>query len=252
MFTLHNGDCLEYMKSLQPENVVCISDPPYGIGWNTDYNFGIENSSAPYAKNMVRKSHEKIINDEVAFDPTPFLVYKTVILWGCNYFMDKLPSGSLLIWDKRANGGKAFMTEAEAAWCSKVGAVKMFTHCWQGFSRASENSQHYHPTQKPVALMGWCIENFTEVGDTVFDPFMGSGSTGVACMQLGRNFIGCELDPKYYSIAEKRIKSAALQPGLFTPSNNRVQRTGGESGQQSLFSAGEVLPAKVTRQSTRR
>ena len=109
-----------------------------------------------------------------------------------------------------------------------------------------------HPTQKPLRLMQWCIEQCTNNPQTIFDPFMGSGTTGVAAVQLQRNFIGCELEPEYFSIAEKRIKSAALQPGLFTPSNNRVQRTGGESGQQNLFSAGEVLPAKVTRQSTRR
>jgi DNA modification methylase len=72
-----------------------------------------------------------------------------------------------------------------------------------------------HKTQKPVSLMLWVLENYSKIGDTIFDPFMGSGTTGVACMQLGRNFIGCEIDPNYYAIAEKRIKEAASQQVMF-------------------------------------
>ena len=201
------------MKTLPSGSVdAVVTDPPYGIGWDTNYKFGIENSSAPYAKNMVRRGHAKIMNDDRDFDPSPFLHFPIVVLWGCNYYLDKLPAGGLFIWDKRAKDGKAFMSEAEAAWCSRRGAVKLFSHCWQGFSRASENSQHYHPTQKPVALMAWCMERAKiPVGATVLDPFMGSGTTGVACVQTGRNFIGIEIDPGYFAIAQRRIAEAQQQ-----------------------------------------
>ena len=212
--TLYLGDCLEVMKSIPDKSIdAVITDPPYGINWDTNYQFKLDNSSAKYAKNMTRKEHKKIVGDD-SFDPSLFLKYKTVVLFGCNYFLDKLPSGSLFVWDKRTKDGKAFMSQAEVAWCSKVGAVKMFSHCWQGFSRASENSQHYHPTQKPIAVMKWIIETTTQPGDTILDPFMGSGTTGVACVQTGRNFIGIEIDPGYFAIAEKRIKDAEQQMRL--------------------------------------
>jgi DNA modification methylase len=208
---LHLGDCLEVMKSIPDKSVdAVITDPPYGINWDTNYQFDLHNSSAEYAKNMKRKEHKRIAGDD-SFDPTPLFKYKTVVLFGCNYFMDKLPKGSLFVWDKRTKEGKAFMSEAEVAWSSKLGAVKMFSHCWQGFSRASENSQHFHPTQKPVAVMKWLIEKNTHEGDTILDPFMGSGTTGVACVQTGRNFIGIEIDEGYFKIAEKRIKDAQMQ-----------------------------------------
>ena len=83
--------------------------------------------------------------------------------------------------------------------------------------KKSENKdRRVHPTQKPISIMVQIIEYFTNKSDTIFDPFMGSGTTGVACVQLGRNFIGCEIDPDYFKIAEKRIREAELQPQLFT------------------------------------
>lgn len=99
--------------------------------------------------------------------------------------------------------------------------------------------------------MKWCL-GFIPENFTIFDPFMGSGSTGVAAIELGRKFIGCEINPEYYAIAEKRVKQAAQQPALMHVAQHSVQRTGGESGSQSsLFAVGDE-PAKVTRQSTRR
>lgn len=115
-----------------------------------------------------------------------------------------------------------------------------------------KDEDYVHPTQKPVALYEYLINTYTNFGETVLDITMGSGTTIIAAIRTGRKSIGIERDPKYFSIAEKRIKQAAQQPALFHATQQSVQRTGGESGQQSLFSAGEVLPAKVTRQSTRR
>lgn len=210
---LRLGDCLEILPTLPAGSVdAVITDPPYGIGWNTAYDFDLHNSSAPYAKNMARKRHKPIEGDNKPFDPSPLLrQFENLIIWGAQCFPEKLGRGSLLIWDKRDLTDRAYFSEAEAAWMSKGQSVRIFKHCWQGFSRASENSQHYHPTQKPVVLMQWCIELISKPGDTILDPFMGSGTTGVACVQLNRNFIGIEIDETYYRIAEKRIREAQLQ-----------------------------------------
>lgn len=208
--TLHLGDCLEYMKSMPDKSVdAVITDPPYGVKWDTDYNFDLHNSSAPYAKNMKRKEHAPIAGDDTPIDVNVLLRLGKVIVWGAQTLSH--PIGSLLVWDKRDLSNNAYFSEAEAAWMSTGKSVRIFKHTWQGFSRASENSEHYHPTQKPVAVMRWCVELISKSGDTVFDPFMGSGTTGVACMQLGRNFIGCEIDPNYFAIAEKRIRAAQAQ-----------------------------------------
>ena len=108
-----------------------------------------------------------------------------------------------------------------------------------------------HPSPKPLTLMRWLVLSMSAEGDTVLDPFMGSGSTGVACVQLGRFFIGCELKAEYMAIAESRIQSAVLSPSFFTPANTASSGRLDSSAQQALFSAGEVLPAK-SRGATRR
>ena len=115
----------------------------------------------------------------------------------------------------------------------------------------NENKGIDHPSPKPLRLMRWLIENSTNPDDIVFDPFMGSGTTGVAALQLGRRFVGCEINQKYFAIAESRIQSAALQPALLHVAQQSVQRTGGESGQQNLFTVGNPPPSKA-RGATRR
>lgn len=214
---IHHGDCYELLDSW-PSDAALVTDPPYGIAWNTGYDFGLANSSAPHAKNLVRKEHKPIAGDGKPFDPSPFLRFKSVCLWGCNYFMGKLPNGGLLVWDKRTESGKAFMSEAEAAWINRKGKVRMFSHCWQGFSRASENSQHFHPTQKPVAVLAWCLDVLGVKDGLVVDPFMGSGSLGVACHRAGLRYLGVEIDEEHYMTARERLKRETAQ-GLLNMSN---------------------------------
>lgn len=109
----------------------------------------------------------------------------------------------------------AFMSEAEAAWMNRGKSVRLVKHCWQGFSRASENSEHYHPTQKPVAVMAWCMDAAkVPEGATVLDPYMGSGTTGIACLRTGRNFIGVEKDPKHFKTACARLERECNQGAL--------------------------------------
>jgi site-specific DNA-methyltransferase (adenine-specific) len=222
-YTLHNGDCLEYMKSMQPASVDCVvTDPPYGMDADCDYS----RFSGGSGKDGRGSKHERIVGDDAPFDPTPFLGFREVILFGFNHFPSKLPAGGALVWLKRNNSAfGTFMSDAEIAWIKGRQGVHVFREVFAGSKRAIEAGVNayaasVHPTQKPIDLMMWCIEKVSKEGDTVFDPYMGSGTTGVACMKLGRKFIGCEIVPKYFAIAERRIKSAALQPGLFTPSNS--------------------------------
>ena len=205
--TIYHGDCREILPGLPKVDAV-ITDPPYGIAWNTDYS-AIKNSSRTVIRPSLsagghRKSYPAIKGDDGPFDPSPWLSFRTVVMWGANNFSDKLPRGGWLIWDKRDLSGGCFMSEAEGAWTNQVNSVRIFSHCWQGFSRASENSEHYHPTQKPVALMAWCIQKSKAEG-TILDPFMGSGTTLVAAKNLGRKAIGIEIEEKYCEISAKRL-----------------------------------------------
>jgi site-specific DNA-methyltransferase (adenine-specific)/modification methylase len=246
-YQLHNKDCAEVIPTLAEVSAV-ITDPPYGISYSPKQN----SSKAWGAKTFV--GDVVVRGDDKPFDPTPLLNFQVIVLCGANHFADKLPSSSeWIIWDKREGMTSNDFADCELIWTNGTGVARLFRHLWSGAIRASEKGiERVHPTQKPLALMRYLIEKYTQTDDIVFDPYMGSGTTGVAALQLGRRFIGCEIDPKYFAIAERRISQAAQQPALLHVAQQSVQRTGGESGQQNLFSAGEVLPAKVTAKSPRR
>ena len=197
------GDCLDVLPTLGKVDAV-ITDPPYGIGFNTDYRRftgGVSKQLFAYAA---------IINDDRPFDPAPFLhLGSTVVMFGANNFSDRLPKGSWLIWDKRCNGKPLMTSDGEAAWCNRGHGIYIYNHVWDGFLRGPEQgTKRVHPTQKPIALMAWIIEKYTKPGATVLDPFCGSGTTGVACVQTGRHFIGIEIDSTYADIARQRIERA--------------------------------------------
>ena len=149
------------------------------------------------------------------------------IIFGGNYYQLP-PVRGWLIWDKMQEHTSG---HAELAWSNLDLPVRVYR-----LSRIEAYSamNKQHPTQKPVSLMKWCL-GFIPENFTIFDPFMGSGSTGVAAIELWRKFIGCEINPEYYAIAEKRIKSAVFQPSLFTPSNKAFTRHGQAVVQNELF-----------------
>jgi len=218
MIELHLGDCLEVMKSIPDGSVdAVITDPPYGISVATNYR---ERKRTALAE---CNNYKPIEGDNKPFNPEPFLKYKTVVLFGANYYAQRLPhSGGWIVWDK-LNGLKSKReigfndnSDCELIWTNKGNAARIISHMWMGAMKDSEQSERrVHPTQKPIALMAKLIQHCTNPGDTILDPFMGSGTTGVACVQTGRNFIGIEIDPDYFKIAEKRIKEAQQQPNLF-------------------------------------
>jgi len=203
---LYCGDWRDVLLSLglDEKNCVLLTDPPYGINHDTDYTRFTGGANAPRAK------YRPIEGDKDEFDPTPFLGYGKVVLWGANNFMQLLRPGSLFVWDKRTvNRNKAVMSDAEVARYGSGHGVYIFSHTWDGFNRASERGTAFHPNQKPVALMRWCIEKIrAERTMTVVDPFMGSGPVGVACAELGFNYVGVEKDAGYFEIAKQRVEKA--------------------------------------------
>ena len=140
-------------------------------------------------------------------------------MWGANWFTRHLPhSGGWLIWDKRLSAETMAekgwpLGEAELAWTNIRGSTRVFRNLWSGLLRDTEKGEFYHPTQKPVVLMQWCVQQIQD--RIVIDPFMGSGTTGVACMNLGRKFIGIEIKRKYFDIACERIENAQRQQRMF-------------------------------------
>ena len=202
--TLHLGDCLEYMRGMANKSVdAVITDPPYGIAdvWKggSSHGWGVARLATP------KRNEWDVKPDKQVFDEILRVTNKAVI-WGGNYF--ELPiSRGWLVWSKPERNFT--LSEAELAWTNISMPVRVFD-----FRRSDPDREH--PTQKPVEVMKFSIEKAKlPAGSTIFDPFMGSGTTGVACVQLSHNFIGCEIDPQYYAIAERRIRDAQAQPNLF-------------------------------------
>jgi site-specific DNA-methyltransferase (adenine-specific) len=201
--TLYLGDCREILPQLPKVDAV-ITDPPYGIG---------------IASNPVRQKHERMEWD--AAPPDSYTIQsllecsKEQVIWGGNYF-SLPPSKCFLVWDK-IQPENFSLAMCEQAWASMNKPAKMFRMSVLAYRKE-------HPTQKPVELMAWCI-NQTGNPQTILDPFMGSGTTGVAAVQMGRQFIGIEREPKYFDIACERITNAYAQPSLIgiTPQHKQEQ-----------------------------
>jgi site-specific DNA-methyltransferase (adenine-specific) len=206
--TLIHGDCLDVLKTLDSGSVdAVITDPPYGINYSPSQNTAKAWGNKTFVGSTV------VANDDKPFDPEPFLRFPTVVLFGANNYADRLPaSRGWIVWDKREHIASNDFADCELIWTNIDGVARIFRHYWSGALRASEQGEsRVHPTQKPLALMQWLVCNYTKPGELVFDPFMGSGTTGVACVKTGRNFIGIELDEGYYKIAERRIAEAQMQ-----------------------------------------
>ena len=194
------GDCLEAMQEW-PDNLCVVSDPPYGI------NYIHGEIHIPHA---TRFAGVPVVGDDRPFDPTPFLRFRRVILWGANHYATRLPSGKgrWFVWDKRCQiVPPRDQSDCEIAWASFATTDRIFYHVWDGFLKQSERDEpRQHPTQKPVALMVWCIEQCPHDG-IIFDPFCGSGTTCVAAKMLGRRYIGIDISEEYCRIARERLRA---------------------------------------------
>lgn len=196
--TLYLGDCLKIAPTLEGVDAV-ISDPPYGMDWDTD------TTRFSGGKHVVSRGKDwgaPITQDSQPFDPLPWIDYPRVVLFWSNHFSERLQVGTTLVWVKRNdNAFQSFLSDAEVAWMKNGHGV----YCFRDVRK--NNDSGCHPTQKPVAVMAWCMKMAkVPVGATVLDPFMGSGTTGIACIRTGRRFIGIEIDPKHFNTACKRIQ----------------------------------------------
>lgn len=193
--TLYLGDCRDILPTLPKVDAV-ITDPPYGIGAN---------------KQTLGKGKKEFHRGDDWDDGTPDIRWipnfaKWYCVWGGNYFADQLPvNNHILVWHK-LNDGRSF-SECELAWTNSGKQTRIQAWHWSG-------EEKEHPTQKPWYVMDWSISWFPDA-QLILDPFMGSGTTGVSCMTLGRQFIGIEREPKYFEIACRRIEDAQRQGRMF-------------------------------------
>ena len=202
--TLWQGDCLELMKDIPDGSVdLVLTDPPYRKKADKGTNgFGAAKNRR-YGGGWDSKRPSKDVFDEM------LRIGKNVIIFGGNYFADILPpSNHWIFWDKK--GDIAFQNpfaDGELIYTTFKKPIKRIVFKQQGFITDSKDKR-YHPTQKPSELVEMLIKEYSKEGDTILDCFMGSGTTGVACVNTNRNFIGIELDEGYFNIAKKRIEEA--------------------------------------------
>lgn len=195
--TLHLGDCRDILSALGKVDAV-VTDPPYGIGITRSNRLAV-------SRGMGGKSWDDETPDATFLERLVGMAPQSII-WGGNYF--QLPTTRcILVWDKQ-NDGRDF-ADLEMAWTNIDAVARIYRLRPMGMDDGK-----VHPTQKPVRLMKWCLSKLDNP-ETILDPFAGSGSTGVAAVQMGRKFIGIERDPDYFDIACRRIEQAQRQSDLF-------------------------------------
>ncbi len=210
-YAVHVGDCRTVLERLDRKAIdAVITDPPYGMEWDTD--------STRFTGGDLRSERGRGVDawgdvkqDAEPFDPSPWLDFPRVVLFGSNHYAARLPVGTSLVWIKKNEPQYGtFLSDAELAWMKGGHGVYCFHKPFPPPSRMFEGGgKSLHPCQKPIDLMRWCMD-IAKVppGGTVLDPYCGSGTVGVACLLTGRNYIGIEIDPRYAEIARHRIAAA--------------------------------------------
>lgn len=210
--TIYCGDCREIIADIGMSALgfprLLLTDPPYGIDWNTSYSrFTNLMTSAP------RVDHAKIENDTDS-QAMQFALQIDLqkIVWGAHlspWLISK--TGSWLVWDKRFDNGVAMLADAELAYWSKGAGVYIHKHTWQGMigDKSGTPRKRLHPNEKPVGLLRWCLQLVPDA-QTILDPFMGSGTTLVAAKLEGRRAVGIEISEKYCEIAANRLRQRVL------------------------------------------
>lgn len=207
-----NADCLDILRQLPDKCIdLVLTDPPYGIGVDKMTMFD-------GAKKQKRHKEYADISPSADVFKQIFRVSKNQIIFGGNYFADMLsPSRGWIVWDKKVNEKIApYFSDCELAWTSFDRNIKKYTLGWYGVEGINNREESkIHPTQKPLPLFQWCLENYSKEGDLILDCFSGSGTTAVACHNLHRRFICIEKDPDYYRASVERLEKVQAQPLLF-------------------------------------
>jgi len=218
----YNMDCMEGMKQFPDKFFdIAIVDPPYGgvtqggymrnqisggVAQNKVYHLAIWGCKAPtaeYFAELIRVS-------------------KNQVIWGGNYYANMLPNSQCwIVWDKCKPEGVSY-ADFEMAWTSFDRAARLFRFMWHGMLQGDMQHKEtkIHPTQKPIALYKWILDNFSNKNDVVLDTHVGSASSLIACYETGHEYYGFEIDPIYYADAKKRLFEAESQVNMFGILNN--------------------------------
>lgn len=205
LVVIYHADCRAILDALEFDAIV--SDPPYGMG----YQHGARKGGR-----RLGRDGDSIVGDDEPFDPAHLLACDVpTVLWGANHFADDLPaSRGWLVWDKRDGHDPNDQSDCELAWTNVLSTARVFSRYWNGNTRTGREQAEgrLHVNQKPVALMGWCLEQLGQVG-VVVDPYMGSGSTLVAAREHGIRSIGIEIDEAHCETAVRRLAQGAFDFG---------------------------------------
>ena len=214
---IYCGDCLDLMREIPDKSVdLVLTDPPYGIGASTAsfMRCGQQHGAAKAVSGLNYDPAEWDVSTppDGTFEEIR-RVSRNQIVFGGNYFALP-PSSCWLVWDKD-NGSNGY-ADCELAWTSFKTAVRKFKWRWQGMLQEDmrHKEERFHPTQKPVPLFVWILERYSKPGDLVLDPFLGSGTTAIACLRTGRHFIGIEKHEPYFIKAQERIDKERQQVRL--------------------------------------
>lgn len=194
---VYNVDCLEHMKKLPDKCFdLCIADPPYGLDKKSSMG-GPKLQDRAFSRGLI---HEWDVAPSKEYFDELFRISKNQIIWGGNYF-DLPPTRCIIVWDK-VQPWENF-SQVEIAWTSFDYPAKLFRF-------DNRTGGKIHPTQKPIELYAWILDNYANKGDKIFDPFLGSGSSRIAAYKKGFDFYACELGKEYYEAQEERFKRECL------------------------------------------
>jgi site-specific DNA-methyltransferase (adenine-specific) len=213
--TIYHGDCREVLPTLEQISAV-VTDPPYQLANGRKANTMGKTANRSGSGNLLKgtylqnRDYGAMVGGDEPFEPSMFLGFREVILWGAIHYATELPNATKwLVWDKREGVEIDDNADCEMAWTNLKGPARIFRNLWKGVYRKGEENisvagAKLHPFQKPVELMRWCICKLKYDG-IVLDPFMGSGTTLRAAKDLGRRAIGIEIEERYCEIAAKRL-----------------------------------------------
>lgn len=222
MIEFYQGDCLDYMKTCSDNQFdLAICDPPYFDGPNKLGYYGASVSSVGVNREGYKKTKDWDVPGQDYFDELK-RVSRHQIIWGINYFNIKNPGSGRIIWDK-VNGESSF-SDCEIAYTSCHDSVRMFSYLWNGMLQGKNmyegkiqrgnkklNEKRIHPTQKPVVLYDWLLENYAKPGMEIIDTHLGSGSSCISAHKFGCDLIGCEKTEEYFIAAKNRYNIFSAQ-----------------------------------------
>jgi len=210
---------MEFMREMPDKAYeMAIVDPPYGIGADNHHQWATGGKAVAPKGDYGSSQWDSTAPSKDYFEEL-FRVSKNQIIWGANHFIDRMaiPSSCWIVWDK-VNGSNPF-ADFEMAWTSFSTVARLFRFQWQGMLQGDmkNKERRIHPTQKPVRLYEWLLQNYAKPGDKILDTHLGSGSSAIAAYNTGFDFTGYEIDADYFQAAKERLERHMKQERLFEP-----------------------------------